>query len=108
MVNINYILYLKKDIKYITFITLFSMVFQSTNVISINNLSLGPQIITNIIFIIIYLFKYHSNIIRKPSILEIIMYLIFTALFSYNIIYIIYYSKYIFSINYIYNYIYAW
>ena len=57
----------KNNIKYITFLTLFSMIFQSTNIIDNKFISMGPQVITNITFIIYCIFKYHSILFKKPQ-----------------------------------------
>lgn len=54
------IFFLKNDDKSMLFITLFSMVFQCTSVLNLPSFSVGPQVITNIIFIIWYILKYKT------------------------------------------------
>lgn len=44
------ICFLKKDIKYITVLTILGMTFQCNNIISMGNFGVGPQIISSIIF----------------------------------------------------------
>lgn len=68
---------IKKDIKYISFLTIFSMVFQSTNVINFRGIGVGPQVITCSVFIVVNILKTKKLIIRKPTLLEITMYLLF-------------------------------
>lgn len=50
MIIITYC-FLKKDIRYMAFVTLLFMCFQSVNVLYLNGRGVGPQILTSIIFI---------------------------------------------------------
>lgn len=69
--------FLKKDIKYILFLTLLSMVFQSTNVLDFHSFSVGPQVITNIVFIIKYILEYKTIKISCFSKIESYVLLLF-------------------------------
>lgn len=69
--------YTRKNIKYMVYLTLYSMVIQSSNVISIGNLSVGPQIITNIAFIFLYFINNCSMKIKKNTMYSNILILMF-------------------------------
>lgn len=55
--------FLRKDMKYMAFITLLFMCFQSANVLYFNNRGVGPQILTSIMFIARSVLN-HGTIIR--------------------------------------------
>lgn len=55
------ICFLRRDLNWMTFALLFSMIFQSNNVFVINSLGVGPQIITSIVFIV------KSYMVRIPN-----------------------------------------
>ena len=62
--------FFQKDIKYMVFITLFSMVLQCANVFAFENFSVGPQVVTNLIFVIRYFIHKKKIIINKKSSFE--------------------------------------
>lgn len=51
-------------INHVIFLTFLSMIIQSSNVIS-GNINIGPQVITNLLFIIWYFIKYNKIVISK-------------------------------------------
>lgn len=69
----------KQDIKYMLSLTLFSMVLQCSNVIQMGSLSVGPQVITNIAFIIMMLLitlKHHTIKIRRLRLVSLSLFLL--------------------------------
>lgn len=69
--------FVKKDIRYITALTIFGMVFQCNNVINIGELKVGPQIISSIIFSFKIILQYNKAIkIPKKNMVLIITMLV--------------------------------
>lgn len=64
---VAFLCFLKKDIKYILFITLLFMTFQCSNVIYIGTFGIGPGVITSILFSIKVLFheRLRFHLIKK-------------------------------------------
>lgn len=78
--------FFRKSIKFLLFITLFSMILQSTNVISYNGIMIGPQVITCFSFILrCILIKKDRSIIRINKI-KIGLFLVFLSVILSSII----------------------
>lgn len=68
------------DLKKMAFLTMFSMVLQCSNAIVIDKLMVGPHVITNIVFLMLYLFKKRNLKIDKPQKIRISILCIFLAI----------------------------
>lgn len=77
--------FIKKDIKYMLFITLLSMTFQCSNVIYLGGAGIGPGIITSLLFVI-KVFIHEGGRIRyykKDKILFfLLLFMVFTVILS--------------------------
>lgn len=71
----------KRDIKYLTFLTLFSMVIQCSNVIEIGGTGIGPQVITSIVFFLRALFTNNPLKEKKTHKINVLCVLFIISIF---------------------------
>lgn len=74
--------YTRKSIKYMVSLTIFSMIIQSSSVLIIGEKTIGPQVITNIAFIILYTFKIRGKGEKKNFTIYSVVMLTIVAIVS--------------------------